>query len=158
MNQYRMLPEPNGELASMEKGVMLLHIILHTLNLVSGDGTTPSSRKNSHPCTDSNRRWLIEEYIADNCMHTGGLKELAKMLYLSERQTRTLVWKTLGKNYKDLVIQQRMELANFLLKDFSQTLEDISLKVGYRSYSGFYLAYTKYYGISPDVERQKYKS
>jgi len=82
-----------------------------------------------------------------------GLAGLAAQLYLSERQTRNLVKKYYGQDYKTLIIKQRMEFADMLLEDETRSLEEIAEEVGYRSYSGFYQAYTKYFGISPSEKR-----
>ena len=76
------------------------------------------------------------------------------MLYLSERQTRNLIQKEFGADYKQLIIQERMKIADILLRKTAQTLEQIAQQVGYQSYSGFYLAYTRYYGISPEAARK----
>ena len=55
-----------------------------------------------------------------------------------------------------MIIKQRMEFADMLLGDTMRSLEERAVEVGYRSYSGFYQAYTKYFGISPSDRRQQH--
>jgi AraC-like DNA-binding protein len=142
---------------------MLLDVIFELLDIVKRTGREkqqkdlPKSKENR----DKEQRvrqepsWIIEEYLLQHFRDPEGLAGLAAQLYLSERQTRNLVKKYYGQEYKTLIIKQRMEFADMLLSDTTRSLEEIAEEVGYRSYSGFYQAYTKYFGISPSDRRQK---
>ncbi len=155
--QYRQIAGDVQRIRSVERRTAFLSIIMRVLNLMSKElsESTTGAEKERESTESANRKWIIEEHIADRYMYADGLAELAKKLYLSERQTRTLILRTFGKNYKDMVIEQRMEIADMLMRDPSLSLEAVAEKVGYTSYSGFYVAYRKYYGVSPEEKRQR---
>ena len=100
------------------------------------------------------RKWIIENFIARNRNTSYTIDELANELYLSNRQTRTVVKKIMGDDFKNLMIKQRIDLANVLMENSDLTLEEIAAQVGYNSYSRFYTAYVKHMGYSPN----KYKN
>ena len=155
--------EPKGD----RLGVMLLDVIFELLEIVkcSEKEVKESARITNLTAKENKRKdqpvrqepaWIIEEYLLQHFRDPEGLAGLAAQLYLSERQTRNLVKKYYGQEYKTLIIKQRMEFADMLLGDTKRSLEEIAEEVGYRSYSGFYQAYTKYFGISPSDRRQQY--
>ena len=158
MNHYLKV-EPTGD----RLGVMLLDVIFELLDIVKRTGREKQQKdlRKSKENRDKEKRvrqepsWIIEEYLLQHFRDPEGLAGLAAQLYLSERQTRNLVKKYYGQEYKTLIIKQRMEFADMLLSDTTRSLEEIAEEVGYRSYSGFYQAYTKYFGISPSDRRQK---
>lgn len=159
MNQYKVISNDPKRVAIVERRTMLLNIIMHIMSLMAKQISfdNPISSQQHESTEKSSRKWIIEEHISSNYYVPDGLSGLAKKLYLSERQTRALVLKTFGKNYKEMIIEQRMENANIMLRNPLLSLDEISQQIGYRSYSGFYLAYTKYYGISPEEKRKKLK-
>ena len=162
MNHYLKV-EPTGD----RLGVMLLDVIFELLEIVKRSEKESRERgrlQNRGGREDKQRlqrvrqepAWVIEEYLLQHFRDPEGLAGLAAQLYLSERQTRNLVKKYYGQEYKTLIIKQRMEFADMLLEDTTRSLEEIAEEVGYRSYSGFYQAYTKYFGISPSDRRQQH--
>ena len=158
MEQYRELSERNDLFLSSQKGLLLLCIALRLMDLMQA--LLPEEARIRGDKTDIvsiNRKQLIEEYICDRFASPEGIVGLSKLLYLSERQTRRLVQKEFGADYKQLIIQERMKVADILLRKTPQTLEQIAQQVGYQSYSGFYLAYLRFYGISPEVVRKQLK-
>lgn len=155
MNHYLKV-EPTGD----RLGVMLLHIIFELLEIVQKSTRKKQEKdqenrksKGKEQRVHQEQSWIIEEYLLQHFRDPEGLAGLAAQLYLSERQTRNLVKKYYGQEYKTLIIKQRMEFADMLLEDTKRSLEEIAEEVGYRSYSGFYQAYTKYFGISPSDRR-----
>jgi len=98
------------------------------------------------------RKRIIEEYISNFYMEQGGISELAKILYLSPRQTQSVVKSLMGENFKTLIVRQRIHAANLLMKTTNLSLDEISREIGYHSYSGFYMAYVKLMGCSPDAK------
>lgn len=159
MNHYLKV-EPTGN----RLGVMLLDIIFELLEIVKQSSRKKQQKEqpSGKESRDKEQRvrqepsWIIEEYLLQHFRDPEGLAGLAAQLYLSERQTRNLVKKYYGQEYKTLIIKQRMEFADMLLGDTTRSLEEIAEEVGYRSYSGFYQAYTKYFGISPSDRRQQH--
>ena len=115
----------------------------------------PVAQENSHVLR---QKWIIEEYIEQHFTDSQGLEGLAEALYLSQRQTRILVRRFFGEDYKSIIIRRRMELAEFYLEDESKSLEEVASLVGYSSYSGFQLCFKKYFGITPSEVRKRDQS
>ncbi len=101
-----------------------------------------------------NREWIIKQYISVNYYDNEGLGGLARQLHLSTRQAGVVVQKLMGENYKALVTRQRLRMAIAMLHNTDISLVDIAREVGYESYSGFYTAFRKYCGRTPEEERR----
>lgn len=152
IEQCRRLCVPSQEpLLELRQGMLFANIALNLMGRVSGVQETSHS---AYPLT-LQQKWAIEDYISQHYTDNSGIAGLAKALYLSERQTRTLVKRYFGADYKTMIISRRMELAEIYLKDFSKRLEDIAYEVGYRSYSGFELCFKRYFGMSPQKMRSQ---
>lgn len=137
-------------LAEDRQGALLLSTVLALL------GNLPAARTSFEQTAfrTARQKWIMEEYIERHLTDNSGLAGLAKELYLSERQTRTLVRRFFGEDYKQLMIRRRMELADIFLQDQSKSLDEIAQLVGYRSYSGFQLCFKRYFGLTPQEKRQ----
>lgn len=101
------------------------------------------------------RKRLIEEFIASSYPDPDGLSQLARQLFLSERQTHTVVKSLMGEDFKTLIVRQRILAAHGLMRTTDLTLDEISRRVGYRAYSGFYTAYLEVMGTTPEKMRQR---
>ena len=143
--------QENAPLSEARQGMLMMSIVLQ---LCSGliQERQPMIQENSHALR---QKWVIEEYIESHFTGSDGIEGLAEALYLSQRQTRTLVRRFFGEDYKSLVIRRRMELAAFYLEDGGKTLEEIAALVGYKSYSGFQLCFKQYFGITPSEARNR---
>lgn len=154
MEQFRSIAESPHRFTQYQQGFLLMGVFLHACQLAEGYFfTRRGADKNSKPLTESERKWIIEEHIAGDYSNDKDINALAKKLFLGERQTRVLVQKIMGENYKTLIIKRRMEVAHLLLTTSTATLGEISSQVGYHSYNGFYSAYVNYFGISPEEAR-----
>lgn len=148
LQQCRQLMKlPTSSLSHTRQGMLLLNVVLSVLDTLSPE------LDDRHEEKFKRQKWIIEEYIerhfADDC----GIEGLAEELYLSTRQTRKLVQKFLGEDYKSVVIRRRMELAEIYLRDGEKSLEEIAWLVGYRSYSGFQLCFKRHFGKTPSQFR-----
>lgn len=110
------------------------------------------------PSVTPDRRWLILDYMERHFTNPEGLAGLAKTLFLSQRQTSSLVKKYLGVDFKTAVRTRRMELADIYLQKGTLSLEEIAWQVGYRSYSGFQLSFKEHFGITPSARQKERKS
>ena len=154
MEQFRSISTSAHQFAEYQKGFLLMGVFLRVCQLAEGYFSTRiGAIKPSRSLSDSERKWIIEEHIAGDCANEKDISSLAKKLFLSERQTRVLVQKIMGENYKKLIIKRRMEVAHLLLTTSTAPLSEIALQVGYRSYNGFYSAYVNYFGVSPEEAR-----
>lgn len=154
VDQCRQLCEPDqGPLLELRQGMLFISIALNLMSNVLGVQETA-------PATDSlvlRQRWLIEDYIGQHYTDNTGIEGLSKALFLSQRQTSTLVKRFLGEDYKTVIIRRRMELAEIYLQDPAKRLDEIAYEVGYRSYSGFELCFKRYFGVTPQQRRAQMK-
>lgn len=87
----------------------------------------------------------------------GSLKELAVMLNYDICYLSKLIKNLTGKNYTELVQNQRLEQSKYLLEMTDLSVADIAASVGYENISYFYRIFTKCEGCSPKSYRNKYK-
>ncbi len=154
MNEFRTLTESGKGRLDMQRGLMLISSIVKAMEkkyLATSEAVINKSRLKSNAVRYSRKR-IIEEYITNFYMEQGGISELAKILYLSPRQTQNVVKSLMGEDFKTLIVRQRINTARALMKTSDLTLDEISREIGYNSYSGFYMAYVKLMGRSPDKE------
>ena len=146
----RLRQEQNSSLTEVHQGMLLLSIVLELFGSLPSQHITPRIQSSKA----QQQKWLIEEYIERHFADNGGLGDLARNLYLSERQTRSLVRQFLGDDFKKIILRRRMELAEIYLHDPQKPMEEISRQVGYTSYSGFNLAFKRHFGITPREYRK----
>ena len=139
-------PTPQGK---MRQGFLMISTALRLLS----DGLTRESKEQALEAPD--KKWIILDYMERHFTDPEGLEGLAKALYLSQRQTSTLVKKYLGADFKTAIRQRRMELADIYLQRGELSLEEIAWNVGYRSYSGFQLSFKEYFGATPSARRKQ---
>ena len=100
--------------------------------------------------------FIIHEFFARGYNLDLKLSDLAEHLHLSEKQTARLVEIHTGMTFKQALITQRMSIAKHLIALGEMSFAEIGEKLGYKSYGGFYKAYTKYFGchntITPPEE------
>lgn len=91
--------------------------------------------------------FIIDNYIEKNYASSPSIAALAKELNRSVKQSARLVQKYTGCSFREAVTKRRMAQAKILMDSGKMSKEQISERVGYSSYSGFYKAYKKF---SPD--------
>lgn len=147
---HRLQQNEDSPLSSDRQGILLLGALLELLSNTT-TARKPTEQESSRAIQ---QKWLMEDYIERHLTDNTGLEGLAKELYLSQRQTRTLVRRFFGEDYKQLIIRRRMALADIFLQDLNKSLDEIAWLVGYRSCSGFQLCFKKYFGITPQEKRK----
>ena len=146
--------QTQGPLLELRQGMHFLNMVLNLMSSVQNVQAEPA-------CIDPlalRQKWIIEDYITQHYTDNTGIEGLAKALFLSQRQTSTLVKRFFGEDYKALIIRRRMELAEIYLQDPTKQLDEIAYEVGYRSYSGFELCFKRYFGTTPTRKRAERKS
>ncbi len=139
----------------MNRGLLMLGVFLRIIDIAAeendihlhGLGKLKYSR-------DFERKRVIEYHLEQCYAMSHGLKDLSARLYLSEKQTGMLVKKLMGESYKKLITRQRMKVANRLMQS-ERSLLEIARYVGYSSYNGFFVAYSKTFGIAPEEARMR---
>lgn len=86
---------------------------------------------------------LIFEFISQNYTFDVKVSDLARELNYSVKQTERLVKKYTGMTFREALVEYRLIVADYLKKNFDFSDYEISLKVGYSSYSGFWKAKKK---------------
>ena len=102
---------------------------------------------------DRKRGFMIEQYIALNYTDPDLSDGLRKMLYLSRRQTDRIVRSVFGEGICKITEKYKMKTAGLLTSQTDQPLKKIAQDIGYTSYVGFYNAFIRYYGCSPEKYR-----
>lgn len=96
------------------------------------------------------RKWMIEKYISHYYMYRNHTENLSQLLGLSPRQASRVVKELTGATLQELILTQRMVVAMEAIKFSDISLTQIADMLGYSTYYGFYTAFCKYYGFSPE--------
>lgn len=88
---------------------------------------------------------LIDNFFSTYYNKNARLKDLAKILHLSERQTERKVLEHTGRTFKKELAASRIAVAQHLMSTTDMSLSDIAQYVGYGSYAGFWKAMKKGY-------------
>lgn len=156
MSIYRNTCIQSKHFTNNQKGILLASITMRLLEILNAYIPSEFRSKESNCSISSmNRRWIIEEHICRNYNKPDSISALSGALHLSERQTSAFIKKEFNSTYKKMIMKQRMDVANILFQDENQSLEKIAELVGYQSYNGFYIAYSNFFGISPEEARNK---
>ena len=145
------LTSEQPKISVMTKTVSLLLNYLsieHTELLISGSL--------SHD-KDTKRRMEIIAYVKNN-FRTASLDELSEQLYLTAPHLSKITKEYFGKNFKELVVEERMERAKELFTESSVPVGDVIRSVGYENESYFHREFKKRYGSTPLEFRRKNKT
>ena len=158
MEHFKALKNVPTKRLDLQRGLILINAVMKALepSYTNTSETVINNARQKSNALRYNRKRIIEEYISSSYMKVGALQELSKILYLSERQTHNVIKKLFGEDFKTLIVRQRINTANALIKTTDLTLDEIAREVGYNSYSGFYMAYVRLTGISPEEVRKNY--
>ena len=97
----------------------------------------------------------IVDYIQKNIQKNIGRKEIADAVYLNPEYLSRLFKKEKGISLSEFMLQEKMKIAESLLKNTNFSVGIIASKVGYTNFSHFAQAFKKTYGVSPSDYRQK---
>jgi len=95
------------------------------------------------------------QYI-ENHYKDGSFQQLCQRLHYDPSWLSRQIKRGTGKTYSQLVRQQRLAQAAFLLKNTDRNVADISLAVGYENISFFHKIFTQDYGMSPKHYRDNF--
>ena len=103
------------------------------------------------------REYVIDDYFTTQYMQKISLEKLSHLLYLSTQQTARIIKKIYNTNFNNYLAKTRINHAKELILETDKSIVDISELVGYSSYPGFYSAFKKVTGMSPEKWREKFK-
>lgn len=101
------------------------------------------------------QKYIIENTLADHFDKDNPSEIIEKVLNTSKRNAARIVYNLFGENISELVLKYRMKIAKMYIENTNMNLNQISEKVGYRTYVAFFTAFKKYYGIPPKEYREK---
>lgn len=107
---------------------------------------------------NTRRKLIIEQMVNDRYLAGLTYEDLMRELSLSRRQCVRIVTSLTGMTLHDLITKQRIGRALELMKKTDVPLDEIAYSVGYSSYTGFYLAFKKWYGITPQEYRREIRT
>lgn len=90
-------------------------------------------------------------YIHKHLTHSIQLEDVASAINLSPPYLCTLFKSHTGSNLTDYIHKRRIALAKKLLQEPSLSLEEVSIRCGYNSYSYFCRQFKKYMSCSPNA-------
>ncbi len=100
------------------------------------------------PGAERSERGMIEDYIHGEHACREGIGGLARRLGMSERNTSRRVRMIYGRNFRELLLEQRMSMARLYLEQglsVAQTAE----RLGYAEKSAFCHAFRRFFGETP---------
>ncbi|MNE89876.1 HTH-type transcriptional regulator YesS [compost metagenome] len=84
------------------------------------------------------------------------MSQIAAYFGYNEKYLSHLFTKISGIPLKQYILQQKMELAKFLLSDTNQNISEVSLQLGYKDCHNFTKSFKKIVGLTPTDFRNAY--
>lgn len=145
-----------NEMSLHKQKIILSMLFLRIADHIVTLNEPPVDKLMSGDClSDSDRRFLIENYISSNYAVAGSIDGLCAQLNLCRRQTDRTIKRLFGESYRTLIGRRRMETAELLIRRTDMAFRDIAERVGYESYAGFYLAVKNHFGKTPEALREE---
>ncbi|MEK3869476.1 AraC family transcriptional regulator [Paenibacillus sp. FSL M7-0831] len=132
------------------KDIINAYMILIFAELLRYYQTENNTRSNS-----SNKTYILEilQYIEENYQRCT-LNSTADKFAFHPNYLSRVIKKDTGKSFKQLLQEQKLNQACFLLENTSKTLEEILNAVGYQNHGFFNKIFIERYGVSPKEYRK----
>jgi AraC-like DNA-binding protein len=111
-------------------------------------------RETTFFATEMERAEIIDNFFGKQLECIQGEKQLAGLLHVSERQLSRIILQLYNLTFRQKMMQTRMERSAWLLKTTSKKIGEVAEAVGYNSDAAFYLAFKKYFNITPQEYRK----
>lgn len=99
---------------------------------------------------------MIKKYISKHYSEAINLDDVANMVYLNSNYLSDMFKKETGMNFKDYIINYRIEVAKDLLKDIKYKTYEVAEMVGYKDPKYFCKLFKKVIGINPKQYKKLY--
>ena len=96
----------------------------------------------------------IEAFFQENFAAPVTELDLARVLALSKRQTSRVLREQCGKSFHEKLEEIRMSHAQRYLQQGELTVEETAFRIGYASASGFFVAFKKWFDMTPTQYRR----
>lgn len=97
--------------------------------------------------------FALEEFIEKHYSEKIRLSDVAKALYLCERQVTRVIKKEYGCSFSEYVNRKRMSVAMMMLRHTDMTISEIARKVGFENDNYFYRLFKDEFGETPTEYR-----
>lgn len=120
-------------------------------------------KKQAEESTSSTKKSFISnvseilKFIEDNYMDLT-LPYTAEKFHFHPNYLSSLLKKTTGKSFKDIIHEQKLKKACSLLKNTDKTIDTIALEVGFNNLNFFYKKFKTAYDVTPSKYRRISKS
>ncbi len=131
--------------------LLLSQLVIYMVRNYQQDTGTPfqkAGRDTQDTKSITHKSIIIEKYFLFEYQNLS-LKELARRLSLSPRQTQRLLMTCYNKTFQEKKAEARMSAAAILLGDRKRSISSVADALGYASLEQFSTAFRKYYGKSP---------
>ena len=108
----------------------------------------------THRELDINRLSVIDSVIHTDYTTDVCAADVAKMLFISERQLARIVKQRYGCSLKQAITQKRVAVAKQLLRETDMSVEQIGYSVGFATRANFYRAFGAQLGVTPKEYRE----
>ncbi|MBR6530002.1 MAG: helix-turn-helix transcriptional regulator [Clostridia bacterium] len=125
----------------------LLDLICPSLRGECSDALSPSTRQ----------QFAIDNFFAQNYDHDVTAKDLADIIFLSERQTNRVLEELYGLSFKQKLIEARIQIAMQRLIRTNLSVTEVARLSGYQSNVGFHTAFRQLTGMTPAKYRKMMK-
>jgi len=120
----------------------MLHLIHHaTTILVNASSSENRDNENMHA--------KIVKYIEEHLDREISRNELAQLVNISPEHLSRQFKKEMGLSLSDYIIQEKMNMARYLLRESNLSVSVIASKVGYTSFSHFSQLFKRVIGTTP---------
>ncbi|QUI22474.1 response regulator [Vallitalea pronyensis] len=99
----------------------------------------------------------VIKYIKQHYMHGISLNSTSQEVALNPSYLSRMLKKETGRNFSDIVLEERMKAAKNMLRNPKLRLNEIAVQIGYKDYSYFYQVFSKYEGMTPMQYRKTCK-
>lgn len=115
----------------------------------------PTALPTAPPITKGWRNDRIDAWFETHLHLPAKAEDLADKLYVSRRQMNRILQECYGMNFRDKLLQARMDRAMWLLRHTDKPVGEIAEAVGYTAASSFYHVFRQQCGITPEQYRAK---
>ena len=121
-------------------------LALYFEKLIERPLTQNTARLNS---TDVEKLFEVKSLLVENIGETPHLKDLATQIGFSETKLQKAFKQVFGKSIYQYALQEKMFLAQRMLKSKKLTVSEVGYELGYSNLSHFTKAFKKQFGLNP---------
>lgn len=101
------------------------------------------------------QKFMINQYVSMHYADDISLEHLSKMFFMGKGKIIEIIKEITGMTFRQYVIYLRMMHAENLVVNTNYEIAKIAMMVGYNSENGFFKAFAKMYGDTPDGYRKR---